>query len=144
MAEADAATATSTNCTNGDRGAEGTNTRGSLLAETACMEHTVAEIAVEALDLAVEFDREEGALYISLGVPACGHLDQKPDGLLLRRLTAADRPTGITALDFMQNWLHRRAEFYDLAAGYLDVPVAELAGVAEVVIGANTIAAKPA
>lgn len=97
----------------------------------------------EALDLTVEFDAEEDALHISLGVGACGHIDQGPDGLLLRRSDAAARATGVTALDFRDNWLHRRPEFYSVVADYLEVPITELASMAEVVIGAHGTVCRP-
>jgi hypothetical protein len=79
-------------------------------------------IAAPNPDLKVDFDAEEDVLYVSLGAPIPSHADEAPDGLLLRRSNAEDRPSGVTAFDFRQNWRDRRSAFYSLVADYLHVP----------------------
>jgi hypothetical protein len=72
--------------------------------------------------LSVDFDAQEDVLYISLGKPVPSYAEEAPDGVLLRRSNAEDQPSGVTALDFRNNWLAQRKRFYALVADYLHIP----------------------
>jgi len=72
--------------------------------------------------LIIDFDSEEDVLYVSLGSPVPSYVDEAPDGILLRRANATGLPSGVTAIDFRRNWRDRRPAFYELVAGYLEVP----------------------
>ena len=56
-------------------------------------------------------------------LPAGGDIELNA-GRLTRKLTVAntgDRPSGVTAFDFRQNWRDRRTAFYTLVSRYLEI-----------------------
>jgi hypothetical protein len=73
-------------------------------------------------ELLVDFDADEDVLYVSLGAPVPSHAEEAEGGVLLRRSDDEDRPSGVTAFDFLQNWRDRRQAFYAMVAGYLQLP----------------------
>ena len=72
--------------------------------------------------LSVDFDAREDVLYISIGDPVPSYSEEIEDGVLLRRSNAEDQPSGVTAIDFRNNWLSQRRRFYVIVADYLRVP----------------------
>ena len=73
-------------------------------------------------DLHIDFDVEADVLYVSLGDPVASHVDEAPDGVLLRWANSDNHPSGVTIIDFRKNWYARRSHFYSLVAEHLHVP----------------------
>jgi hypothetical protein len=81
----------------------------------------IAVTSTSAPHLNVDFDREEGVLYVSLGSPQPSYIEEVDDGVLLRRANTDNHPSGVTAIDFQANWRGRRRNFYSLVAQHLDI-----------------------
>jgi hypothetical protein len=73
--------------------------------------------------LNIDFDECADVLYISLGKPVASHIDEAPRGLLLRWASADGRPSGVTALDFHNNWPNQLTAFCSAVAKHLRVSV---------------------
>jgi hypothetical protein len=73
--------------------------------------------------LSVDFDNEEGVLYVSLGRPQPSHADEAAKGVLLRWANADNHPSGVTAIDFQANWREQRHAFYSIVADHLHLPL---------------------
>jgi hypothetical protein len=84
--------------------------------------------------LTADFDADADVLYISLGAPVASHAEEAQGGLLLRRSTRDDQPSGVTAIDFRQNWRDQRPVFYALVAEFLGVPAETVERTVEVSI----------
>jgi hypothetical protein len=81
--------------------------------------------------LNIDFDCDEDVLYVSVGAPVPSYVDEGESGLLFRRANIDNRPSGVTAIDFRQNWLYDRPRFYSVVADHLAIPVDDVARAVE-------------